>query len=923
MPIRSPLRDLPDQDRKRFYDITLGFMCVAASSLFGRTVGDALFLERYSAADLAYTYPATAFAISIVAYGYGRGASRWPLARLVTVLTLSLVTVCLVLRSLMMVHDAGVARIAAYLIGDLVVNLPMILFWSFAAQCFIPGQAKRLFGLIGAGGTTACILAGFVVRPFSAAFGTPNLLILIALLLLGFVVTVRRISKRDEIGRQAPPVSGGSGLGSFTSLMTQRQVKAIVFLMLVSTIVLTLVDYQFKAGARLNLDPSELASFFGSFYGLASAVALIIQLFAVHRILQTGGVFAGLAIMPAALCLTSLAAWVSGSFEWSVATKFAVQVFAFTIDSAAIQMLYLGIARQTRSQARALAEGIGKPLATGLTGLALILIADPAALHRLAFTASACSLMWLFLTRQNHNAYIQSLVESLGDKKFDVSQETASFRDLALEAHIRKSLDSATDEEVVYLLGILPTLDESDWSEAYRSMASRQDSRIIIAALCYLKDNGDEQDIEVCLNMLDHEDPNVRETAIDSLSALADPEHAGAVEPFLRDKSPETRAAAIALMINTEDLDRLLTGGAELREMLASEDRADRVAAAHALGRLKRGGLLKPIIGLLQDPDTQVLRAALEACLANRDPKLIPAIVPLLSNPSVATLAGDTLAAYGQITLDHLIPYIELAEEEEEEGTLEVAHEIPSILSRIGDPVAFPGLEKAARASDPLLRTNAIRAFTVILVKTNRVKERRPDIEALAIQEMTASRENRNRASRLGDTAETSLLKSALEQVAESHLGNTFLLLDILVPSVEMQQLYRSLKHPGEERDNATEVLENILKGKLRSEITQTIRTQPAKAGGDTIDVLIEVMESQSSDWVKVGAAYAIGHMETAPFAGLHEDLRHRHPVVRETALYALATRDKKAVGKARHLVEDESAIVRSLAECILNPKVA
>jgi hypothetical protein len=374
-------------------------------------------------------------------------------------------------------------------------------------------------------------------------------------------------------------------------------------------------------------------------------------------------------------------------------------------------------------------------------------------------------------------------------------------------------------------------------------------------------------------------------------------------------------------MINTEDLDRLLTGGAELREMLASEDRADRVAAAHALGRLKRGGLLKPIVGLLQDPDTQVLRAALEACLANRDPKLISAIVPLLSNPGVAALAGDTLAAYGQITLDHLIPYIELAEEE---GALEGAHEIPSILSRIGDPVALPGLEKAAHASDPLLRTNAIRAFTVILVKTERVKERRADIEALAIQEMKASRENRDCASRLKDTAETSLLKSALEQVAESHLGNAFLLLDIVVPSVEMQQLYRSLKHAGEERDNATEVLENILKGKLRSEITQTIRTQPATAGGDPTDVLIEIMESQSSDWVKVGAAYAIGHTETAPFAGLPEDLRHRHPVVRETALYALATRDTEAVGReARHLVEDEAAIVRNLAESILNPKAA
>ena len=156
MAARFPLSDLSTVDRKRFYDTTLAFMFVAAAALIGRTVGDALFLEHYSASDLAYMYPATAATVGIVAYGYARLASRWPLARLVSVLSLTIGSTCLLLCLFLAVQPNPLGRVAAYVLGDLVVNLPMILFWSFAAQCFVPGQAKRLFGLIGAGGTTAC-----------------------------------------------------------------------------------------------------------------------------------------------------------------------------------------------------------------------------------------------------------------------------------------------------------------------------------------------------------------------------------------------------------------------------------------------------------------------------------------------------------------------------------------------------------------------------------------------------------------------------------------------------------------------------------------------------------------------------------------------------------------------------------------------
>lgn len=893
-------------------------MFVAASALVGRTVGDALFLETYSASDLAYMYPATATTVCLVAYGYARLAARIPLARLVSGLAIFLAILCIGLRAALVLPDQSSARIAAYLLGDLVVNLPMILFWSFAAHCFAPGQAKRLFGLVGAGGTCACIVAGFVVRPISDTFGTHNLLVLIALLMVGFSVVVRRTSRRDGIGRQRPGEGpGDSGIGSLGSLLGQRQIQAIVGLMLAATVVLTLVDYQFKAGARINLAPEELASFFGTFYGVASAASLIIQLFIVHRVLQTGGVFAGLVVMPIALLVTSVVTWLTQTFGWTVATKFAVQIFAFTIDSAALQMLYLGIARQTRSQSRALAEGIGKPLATGLTGLALILGARSDALHELALIAALVSVLWVVLTRINHNTYIRSLAESLGKQNFDASQETAAVHDKAIEDHIRETLASANDEETVYLLGILPTLDQVDWSQEYRGMLDRDDPRIKIAALAYLQDHGDEEDIDRVTAHLGHEDPRVREGAIDALHALGQSEHLALVEPCLNDPAPETRAAAIAVLIDSEDLDLLLSAGAELRQMLSAPDARTRVAAARALGRLQRGGLVRPLIGLLQDETPEVLKAALEACLAQMDTKLIPAITPLLANPKVAALAGDTLAEFGQPALDHLIPYLELADTD---GAFDGGQGIPPILGRIGDPAALPALEKASTSPDPVLRSSAIRAFTRILIDREQVKERRADLERLVVQELRACRVARSRTRRLEDLADAAILTSALTQVADSHLSNAFVLLDALVPSVKMQMLLPGLSRPGDARDNAVEVLENVLKGELRAEMVATINGRQETLPPTERENLEAILREGCANWVRIGALHALAGLEDGhPIELFDQNLRHRHPVVRETSLSALAaTSPEHAAQSAQHLVHDDEAIVRNCATQIL-----
>ena len=56
-----------------------------------------------------------------------------------------------------------VVAVLTYMVCDVVVVTPMVLFWGLAVGVLNPKESKQWFGLIGAAGTVGCIVAGYVV----------------------------------------------------------------------------------------------------------------------------------------------------------------------------------------------------------------------------------------------------------------------------------------------------------------------------------------------------------------------------------------------------------------------------------------------------------------------------------------------------------------------------------------------------------------------------------------------------------------------------------------------------------------------------------------------------------------------------------------------------------------------------------------
>ncbi|MDA0746799.1 MAG: Npt1/Npt2 family nucleotide transporter [bacterium] len=925
---RLPLARLAINERARFFYCLAGFMCIASAALIARTAGDALFLNRYSLDLLSYMYVGTAIVVVCASSAYGIFAGRVPAGRLIPRTCAVLIFFLLLLR-LSLLHPWGGFRITAYLLADLVVNLPMMLFWSFAALVFNPREAKRLFGFVGAGGTLSCILAGFLVQPLAAYLGTENLLLLVALLLAGFLGIVTHLSKIESARLQPAPGPAGKARRPplqtrYGELLKTPQVRNLVLLVVAATLTLTLVDYQFKASARLRFEGADLAGFFGKFYAYASVLALFLQLFFVHRILSRGGVLLGLAILPAALVFTSVGTLLTASFSWTIATKFVVQTLLFTIDIAALQMLYLGTPIQSRNQARTFVEGQAKPLAMAVAGLALVALSQEVPLHILAMGAAGGALIWLLLTRANHRSYVSALVGSLDTYRFDPSAETAPFHDKNFESHLREALTSVSDEDIAYLLSIVQDLDHVDWAPEFRDLLGRQNTSVKIAALSYLQEHGNQQDLNAVLAHRTHPDPGVRAAATYASAALGGEDSLEEIENGLRDPHPAVRSAAIGCLINSGDLDNLLTAGAVLKTMLAHERADERIAAAQALAHVPNESLVRPLIGLLQDLDTNVVRAALHACENRTHPRLIAAVIPLLAETELHNMAAQVLAGFGKPALDHLTPYLELRRMD---GALQGAAHVPAILAEIGDPSVFPALFKAAeQAEDAAVQTQAVRACAKLLLTLQSLKPYQVQIDQIIKGEISAAKTHQADLLALSNLPGTDVLRDALKHAFDNHLENTFTLLSVLIPGVDLLAVHRNLARGSREsRANAVEILDNVLKGETKTSILALLEP-PRSAEGTPQQAaarILELAQNPPTDWVLIGALYAAA--ENA-IRNIHHCipacLEHPHAVVRETGLYTLARFEDPTLFQATcaGLLEDPDAAVRRLAEELSNP---
>jgi len=914
----SPFPAVLPEERSRLLYACIAFMCAAAAGIAVRTAAATLFLSAYEPSRIAYMYVFGAILLTGTALLVGRMLDRMSPSKVAIAAGVIGAFTAVGLRLL---ASSGWRPMAAviYLASEVLARLPVLLFWGVAALIFNAREGKRLFVLVGAGGTLACALVGAGIRPFAKAFTTADLLFVVAGLLTCFAIAIARLTAVDG-GRSAVPgqrePKAKSAFAYYRGLFATAHPRNIAQLAVVATATLLIVDYVFKLSARARYEGDALAAFFGTFYSATSISALFFQLFLVHVILKKSGVSTGLAILPAALFIAAAGAALTGGFGWVVAAKFVDSLFDFTVNAAALQLLYLGIRKQSRGRVRTLVEGTLRPTAIGLVGLALAVVGVIASTRFLSAAVAVLAVAWIVVAYRSYRSYVAGLLESIGARRFDLEDEPNGYHDKILETHFREALRSASDDEVPYLLGVISGMGDVEWTDEYRTLLQRASPSIRANAIDYLRTHGNTEDLPAMLACLDDPDPVLRRAAVLAIAKVGGTQYGDTLLPLVDDEDPYVRAAATAEVIRIGDIDALLGACVSLKLMLSAPDERLRAAGADALAMIEHDGLAKPLSMLLGDPNAQVRLAALQACGARRNHELIPQIATMIGDPEVGWAASDALVAYGAELLPHARDL--LRDAESKDVTPELMR-LPAVLARTGEAEALNMLLPLLAARSNELRSHAAAAYCDLASKIGVPRAHVPALNAAAVREVEEARQRAALERQLYAREGSALICRALREEHDLHLRNTLLLLEAQHPQINARSILFSLNEQGgDRRAEAIEVLDNIAEERVKRPLLGLLETIQEVGTAEALESqLPRLLDATTPEWLAAGAAFlGAESLMRSTLPGVKMLLLHPSPPVRETALYALSRLGAPSdVSEAcAGMVDDPDLNVRRLA---------
>jgi ATP:ADP antiporter, AAA family len=169
--------------------LALFFHCLFAVGAFmtGRTVRDTLFLAHYPKDTLAWMYVASAVAVTISGIAYTPLAMR---VRRDKLALLSALFFGLAFVGLWIAERGAPSWVypVLYVYVEVMGALVLVQFWTLANELFHAREAKRLYGVIGAGGTISNIALGLLAGKIAIRWGASALLLLCAGLLVGTAI---------------------------------------------------------------------------------------------------------------------------------------------------------------------------------------------------------------------------------------------------------------------------------------------------------------------------------------------------------------------------------------------------------------------------------------------------------------------------------------------------------------------------------------------------------------------------------------------------------------------------------------------------------------------------------------------------------------------------------------------------------------
>ena len=288
--------------------MTLAAFCLLTAYYLLKTVREPLILLEGGAEVKLYARASQALIMLGVVHVYGELARRFGRTKLLTTVFLFFIS-NLVLFA-MLARTALHIGLAFFLWVGVFSYTVVAQFWALAADIYTDEQGKRLFPIIGAGSSIGGLAGAWLAR-WLVPFGPQVLMEAAVVILLACVVLIVWVQRRAVPGRlERAPVVQEEPLSQRSALQLMIHDKyllliagLVVFLNWVNSSGEYLLDrVLLSAAAEAHLSGASAHTFIGAFkadyFGWYNLIGMLLQLFAVSRVLQLVGVRRALLFLP-------------------------------------------------------------------------------------------------------------------------------------------------------------------------------------------------------------------------------------------------------------------------------------------------------------------------------------------------------------------------------------------------------------------------------------------------------------------------------------------------------------------------------------------------------------------------------------------------------------------------------------------------